>query len=191
MAFGDNQVDGYTDGEEPLVFHYRKGEFRKYESEKYKNIATGKDTPARGLFRVLVATKGNRMLFITMMMCFVLMLVMSIFSAKSNVDTVGGVTCELTSFSFQDNVYTSLKMKKSRKEDKFASGYRNLFITFSLLDSEGNTVAVYESEYAFDMGSPEEQFVRATFNDYEAHSSCCTVNCGDDTMTIKTSIEQR
>ncbi|MCR5764125.1 MAG: hypothetical protein K6G00_12165 [Treponema sp.] len=190
MAFGDNQIDGYTEGEEPLVFHYKKGEFRKYESEKYRNIATGVDAPARGFFKVLVASKGNRILFITMMMCFVLMLVMSIFSAKSNVDTVGGVTCELTAFSFQDKVYASLKLKKFRNE-KVSEGYRNLNIEFFLIDADGNTVAKYETGWSFDMGNKEEEFVRATFTDYEAYSASCAVSCNDDSRIIKSSIERR
>ena len=190
MAFGDNQIDGYTEGEEPLVFHYKKGDFRKYEAEKYRNIATGKDAPARGMFKVLVASKGNRILFITMMMCFVLMLVMSIFSAKSNVDTVGGVTCELTAFAFQDNVYTSLKMKKFRNENA-TEGFRNLSVVFSLLDTDGNTVAEYATAYSFDMSQKEEVFVRATFTDYEAYSASCVVTCGDDSRVIKCSVEHR
>ena len=190
MAFGDNQLDGYTEGEEPLVFHYKRGDFRKYESEQCRNIATGVDAPARGFFKVLVASKGNRILFITMMMCFVLMLVMSIFSAKSNVDTIGGVTCELTAFSFQDNVYASLKMKKFRTEQA-SDGYRNLEIAFSLLDADGNTVAEYETIYSFDMANKEEQFVRSTFTDYEAHSARCVVTCGNDSRTIKSSVEHR
>ena len=191
MAFGDNQVDGYTEGEEPLVFYYKKGEFRKHESEKLRNIATGLDSPARGFFKVLVATKGNRILFITMMMCFILMLVMSIFSAKSNVDTVGDVTCELTAFSFQDSIYTSLKLKKSRNAPKDVSGYRCLSISFFLTDADGNIAARYDTDYSFDMENSSEQFVRATFNDYDAYSASCTVSCGEDSRIIKSSIELR
>ena len=190
MAFGDNQIDGYTEGEEPLVFHYQKGDFLKYEPEKYRNIATGEDAPARGFFKVLVASKGNRMLFITMMMCFVLMLVMSIFSARSNVDTVGGVTCELMAFSFQDNVYASLKMKKFRNEQS-SDGYRNLSVAFSLFDEGGNIVAEYETVCSFDMASKEEQFIRTTFTDYEARSASCIITCNDDSRTIKCSVEHR
>ena len=64
MAFGDNQIDGYTEGEEPLVFHYKKGDFRKYEAEKYRNIATGQDAPARGMIKdVFCSHAGNEHFF--------------------------------------------------------------------------------------------------------------------------------
>ena len=110
--------------------------------------------------------------------------------SKSNVVTISGITCELTAFSFQNNVYASFKMKKIRNKQS-SDGYRNLKISFSLLDMDGNSVAEYETIYSFDMANKEEQFVRSTFTDYEAYSARCAVTCGNDSRTIKSSVEHR
>ena len=63
MDILENETDGYPADEENIVFHYKRGSFRDRENEIYRNLATGKTKTSKGLFRTLVATKGNRMMF--------------------------------------------------------------------------------------------------------------------------------
>ena len=64
MAFGDDMVDGYPDGEEPLVYHYQKDSFRRHESKQYADLASGQSLPKRGFFKVLVGTRSNRFMLV-------------------------------------------------------------------------------------------------------------------------------
>lgn len=138
MAFGEDMIDGYPDGEEPLVFHHKNGEFRNQELKQYRDMATGKNQPKRGLFRVLVNTKMNRMIFIAMMMCFGLIFALSLLMDKSNEATVNGVYLNLSAFTFDDQVYvtTSGKLSSSSKAYREKPGPRSLSLKVAAVNSQ-------------------------------------------------------
>lgn len=138
MAFGEDMIDGYPDGEEPLVFHHKNGEFRNQELKQYRDMATGKNQPKRGLFRVLVNTKMNRMIFIAMMMCFGLIFALSLLMDKSNEATVNGVYLNLSAFTFDDQVYvtTSGKLSSNSKAYREKPGPRSLSLKVAAVNSQ-------------------------------------------------------
>ena len=140
MAFGDDMIDGYPDGEEPLVFHHQNGEFRNLEVKQYRDMATGKNKPKMGLFRVLVSTKMNRMIFIAMAMCFGLVFVLNLLMNKPNEATVNGVYCNLSAISFNDTLVVTTECRISSKSKAYRrnSKPREIGISAVALNSENN-----------------------------------------------------
>ncbi len=140
MAFGDDMIDGYPDGEEPLVFHHKNGEFRNLEVKQYRDLATGKNQPKTGLFRVLVSTKMNRMIFIAMAMCFGLVFVLNLLMNKPNEATVNGVYCNLSALSINDTLYVTTECRISSKSKAYRrnSKPREVSINAVAVDSQNN-----------------------------------------------------
>ena len=179
MAFGDDMIDGYPDGEEPLIFHHKNGEFRNLEVKQYRDLATGKNHPKTGLFRVLVSTKMNRMIFIAMAMCFGLVFALNILMDKSNEATVNGVYCNLSAFSFDDTVYvtTSCKVFSSSKAYKVNPSPRTVEVKIVPVNSQNADADAMEDSII--VSEPDtEVFSRKTCGNYEIESIRATVESG-------------
>lgn len=167
QKFSVGPVDGYAEGEEPIVFHHQDGEFRKYEKKLYSDLATGQNQPKRGLFRVLVGTKMNRMIFFAMIVTFVVVMGVGIFGGKSYEDTVDGVFCSMAAFSFGDDVYVSVSMKRSgSKQFRDGVGPKNIEIKAVAVDSDGADSAVENRDFLF-TDSGEDEVCRFTFRNYD------------------------
>ncbi len=173
--------DEISDNEEELVFHYKKGSFRNREQSVYSDIATGKSGPAKGFFKVLVSTKGNKMMLFTMLMCMALFVFLSFFREKANAKTIHDVNCVLSSFSFDGSIYTSLEFKKlSKSHDNRPARFS---ILFECLDFDGNVVDKLEtfSEINLSGSSP----VHAVFSDFDIKKIRCSVSCGNDEVSLE------
>ena len=147
MAFGEDMIDGYPDGEEPLIFHHKNGEFRNLERKEYRDLATGQNQPKRGLFRVLVNTKMNRMIFIAMMMSFGLIFALSLLMDKPNETTVNGVYCNLSSYSFGEEigVTTSGKVFSKSKAYRRNPGSRTVQLKITSVNSQNEDCETAEA----------------------------------------------
>mgnify|MGYP006916079620 CR=1 FL=1 len=192
MAFGENQIDGYAEGEEPLVFYHRRGSFRENEPEHLRNLAEGKAMPKRGFLRVLVNSKGNRMIFVVMVLCFVFLGGYKIFARGANEGSVGGINCKLSAFSFQDAVYASLSLKQSaadKKKDSLPS-QQPLTVLFAAVTEDGTELARWQEDALFLKGEGGEQFVRATF-EVGAARILCVVQADEGTAELSTAVERK
>ncbi|MCR5319414.1 MAG: hypothetical protein K6E22_14435 [Treponema sp.] len=187
MAFGDDMIDGYAEGEEPLIFHHKRGEFRQLEDKKTRELAEGEGFKSKGFFGVLVGTKGNRMIFMALVVCMGLIFVLSILSGRKNEGVIDGVGCKMDSFSIEETVYVSvaLKMTKSAREKADANRPRHFFAVVNALDANGELVSSSKEEYLFSLSQENEeqkkQFLRASFTDYDIDSIECILSLSDST----------
>lgn len=195
---GFSSVDGYAEGEEPLHFYYKKGEFRQYyDNDKMplRDLAEGKGLPKRGLFRVLVSTKSNRAIFTGMIMCFVLVLALNFLRGSANEGTVGGMYCELTAFSFQEQLFASVEIRPSyltKKHHRSGPYEQKLFTAaFSVTNSDGELSEKSEQDFLYDSAEGESRFLRATFGDYEAGKVTCSLSLGGETLKLSSSVQRR
>ena len=185
MAFGDDMIDGYAEGEEPLIFHHKRGEFRQLEDKKTRELAEGGGFKSKGFFGVLVGTKGNRMIFMALVVCMGLIFVLSILSGRKNEGLLDGIGCKMDAFSIEETVYVSvaLKMTKSAREKEDANRPRHFFAVVNALDANGELVSSTKEEYLFSLSNEKEgekkQFLRASFTDYDIASVECTLSLAD------------
>ena len=160
--FGEEQIDGYEDGEEPIVFHHKNGEYRKYEEKKYSDLAIGKSLPKKGLFRALVSTRGNRLMLIALIACVAFVYIYSFCTGSANENVVSGVHCSVSAFSYEDIVYVSCSLKLPKKS-KGIDKEKKLNIVFQVIDNDGDLYSEYTEQASF---TGEEIFVRKSFPDY-------------------------
>lgn len=181
MDILENETDGYPADEENIVFHYKRGSFRNRENEIYRNLATGKTKTSKGLFRTLVATKGNRMMFFALLMCTALCFIIFILSSRSGSDKIGTALCDLSAFSFEGKVYASLSVKSEEKVLVSAS--------FEAVNTDGAVCDKFSVQGEFSSG--QDGFLRALFNDYDVAVVKCTVSSSGESAELSVSVEAR
>ena len=116
MDFSQMQ-EGYPDGEENLVFRYNREERLKKAPQIVQDYYNGKALqPTKGLIRVLFATRGNRLMFLCM--CFVFAITwFTGFVNKNNSATINGVKVAINAYSFEEDVYASVKFNDNKKDE--------------------------------------------------------------------------
>ena len=192
--------EGHEDGEEPLVFHFNNAERVKNAPQIVKDYYEGKLVQKRpGLFKALVSTKSNRLIFIALMVCFALVVFNTFFGPKPNVETLKGVPMSLASFSYDGNVLVSLEFDDVEK--KFRGKYEKgipVFAKFEAVDVDNQVVSVFE-----DAGLYEEKqiFLRAKFTDFDISSVNAFVELkfdgeadgvdGSRSVVLKANVERR
>ncbi len=183
MALGDNQIDGYTEGEEPLLFHYKKGDFRRLEDKKYSDMATGQNQPKKGLIRVLLNTKGNRILFFVMVVCIALVFILNFIKNKSNVASLNHINCTLTAFSYEDSVYASLEVDPN-KNSPFNIPL-NITCTFKFYDSDGSLLYEEEKNLLAQFTSADDKslFMRSSVTDFNVVKVQADLSMNDASFT--------
>ncbi len=190
----NNAIDGYAEGEEPLHFYHQKGEFRKYyDNDKMplRDLAEGKNLPKRGLFRVLVSTKSNRAIFMGMIICMALVFVLSFLRGSANEGTVGGMYCEMTAFSFQEQLLVSVEVRPSYLTKKHHRGdYEDKTFTadFQVTDSDGQVSREISQTFLYESPEGESRFIRESFSDYDAGKVTCSLSVDGQTIKLSSSV---
>src|SRR5574344_1105585 len=180
MAVNDSQIDGYADGEKPLGFHHKTGEYRENQPQWVKDIASEEYTKKRGFFRVLVSGKGNKSIFFVLCITMAIVLLVTVFGKNPNEASVGGVSCSLKAFAFQDKVYVTLELTDPHEGGKKAvqkpqGAAKQADLKFSLYNTDNADAASSETTCSFD-GTKKN--VYQTFDDYDIVKVKCSVTCG-------------
>ncbi|WP_294430221.1 hypothetical protein [uncultured Treponema sp.] len=182
--------DEQNHSDERLVFHYNREERLKHAPEIVQDYYSGKFHPYKGgLFKSLVNTRANRLLFVTIIFAFGIILFVNYFGPQKSSGSLAGVDVKLSAFSYEDSVYASLKLDKASK--KKLAGFKDgvpVSATFSAHDKEG--VVVQEVKV---LGKYEgkELFLRTTFSDYDIISIDAVCSMLDSFSSLETQIEKR
>ena len=191
----NNSIEGYAEGEEPLHFYHQKGEYRKYyDNDKMplRDLAEGKSLPKRGLFRVLVSTKSNRAIFIGMLMCFALVLALRFLRGGANEGTVSGMYCEMTAFSFQEQLLVSVEVRPSYLTKKHHRGgdyeAKAFSASFQVTNSDGQVSESVSQDFLYESPEGESRFIRESFGDYDAGKVTCSLSVDGQTIKLSASV---
>lgn len=184
MGYGDNQIDGYTEGEEPLIFHTKKGEYQQYEKKEYRDMARGVNQPKRGFLRVLVNSRGNRILFFVMMACIALVFILTFINSKRNECSISHINCALKAFSYGDKVYASVELEPNKNTplDVPLSVQAN----FSFYDTDGTMVDSGMDSLLFEFKDPKEdsRFLRYDVTDFNLGRVECVLEVNGESSEM-------
>ena len=183
---GQNEIDGYEEGEEPLVFHHKNGEFRRYEDKKHSDLATGVTKVKPGLFKALISTKGNRFMLLTLAIVAAFTLVYSLLVRTYDSTTVKGVSCALSAFKYEDTVYASVKLTTPEKKREVIEGERNVTVTIIPITVDGAPLSKEEETVTF---NNSETYVRRMFKDFDIAKVQAEISVpGEKTVSINTKV---
>ncbi|MCQ2240592.1 hypothetical protein [Treponema sp.] len=181
-----NPIEDMDPAEENLVFHYEKGSFRKREDLYTRNMATGRVKMSPGFFKALVSTKGNKLVFFTMLICIGVTVFLGIFR-RTESDSIAGIQCTASAFSFDGKVYATLEMEKtSKKTDDLPVA---IDVLLECINDENAVADKYSETYSY-VGEGK-QFVRAVFSDYDLKKLKVVVKNGDKEKNLTAGITQR
>ena len=199
MAFGDRLTEIKDPSQNETDFENYKSEIHEERLKSAPKIVrdyyngTGiKFT--KGLFKVLVASKGNRMIFLVMIFCFAIVFIKGQLAGSGNVKVVSGYECELNAFSYDDVVYANVKVHpvaKLRKEFE-ETGKQNIelkpskvFMIFTGVTST-ETMVPFEEKIEGEI-SDKTVFFRTSSPDYDIISLNCAVNINGESkeLTVK------
>ncbi len=187
MDFDRTQETRGENEEDKMVFYYNREERLKNAPKNVQDLYNGNFKVFKpGLFRALVSTKSNRLAFFVLVLCFALVLFLAIFN-KRNEGTLNGIPLELTAFSFEENVYASLKFCAPSK--KYAgSGRENIDVYFEFLDADKNPVHKGQELFIYE---GKESFLRTTFRDYDIFYVMMRLELGEKSVELTANVEKR
>jgi hypothetical protein len=190
MDFKD-QDEGREDEGETLHYYFDHDERIKHAPKIVQEYyAGGGPRPVKGLFKNLVSTPANRMGFLSIVVFAGFMLFFSLTSEKPNRKVVSGTEMTLSAFSYDDEVYVSLKAtpltgKESRKKP---SHIGPVLVKFTAVDNQKGTAAVSEMKELYN-GS--ELAVRTKFSDYDIVKVKAEVKFDGEEKELTAAVEKR
>ena len=96
--------------EEELTFYYNREKRLERAPENVKRFYNGTaPTAPKGLFKALVHTKHSRFMLAAVGISLAVVVLTTLFGAKSNQKNINGVRLVLSAFSFDDSVYVTLR----------------------------------------------------------------------------------
>ena len=173
--------------EDKMVFYYNREERLKNAPQEVQNLYDGTFKVFKpGLFKALVSTKTNRLVFMALIICFLLVVFLGFFN-RQNENILGGVPLELTAFSFEETVYVSVKFEEPPKKYKIENPL-NFDVIIEFLDAQKNVV---EKRAELNIYNGNENFLRTTFHDYDIFYINAEVILDGKSVNLKCPVEKR
>lgn len=176
--------------DEQLVFHYSREERVKRAPKIVQDYYSGDFKAYKGgLFKSLVNTRANRLLFVTIIFAFGILWFVNYFGPQKSTGSLGGVDVALSAFSYEDSVYASLRVSESPKKRRaeFEAGFP-VSATFYAHDKEGVVVAQEKVSGKYE---GNELFLRTTFTDYDIVKISAVCSLRDSAASLECAVEQR
>lgn len=186
-VFDDEGRPEILNDEGDLVFHYKRGSFRRHEQQIYRDLATGKTAPKKGLIKVLFSTKGNKIAFFTMASCVIFFFFLGIINGGADKNSIAGMTGKLSAFSFDGKVYASVEFSNFENLGNIDS--LPMKAQFECLNAEGAVADKFETLFDFNPKLPKP--VYAVFNDYDLVYINCLLLFKDESADLKCRISNR
>lgn len=185
----DNLEETREEGgeESRLKFYYSREERISKAPQSVKDFYSGRVKAFKpGIFKALVATKGNRFMLFALIACFCVVIMLSLFDRR-NEGAIRGVPVSLSAFSFEDTVYVTLKFDAPSKR------YRNdrearFNVEIEFMDADKNTAERQVFTYIY---TGKESFLRTTFRDYDIFNVAADISLGDESMPLSCRVEKR
>ncbi len=189
MAYGDNIDEGHAEGEEKFHFYYNQEERLKTAPKIVQDYYSGDFKLNKGLFRVLVATRANRLILLSLGFCLVLVLFTSVF-ASFDKGKIENMNFSLTSFSFEEEIYVSLKISPVKKitYQKRNSGLIPVEVKFSSFDVDKQ---LSDTKIISENFNGDELYIRTKFSDYDILTVNAEISALGQNCSLKSTVQRK
>ena len=157
--------------EQPLKFYYNRENRIARAPQLVKDYYNGKLQPVRG-FRIFF-TKQNRYIFFALIFFIGATWIYTGLNRTRAGTTLAGVNFELMAFSYEEEVYVSLQMKRSSRSRETAPV--NVQAEFFAIDPNGQVGDKRQGQLVYNEG---EQYIRTKFTDYDIIRVDVILNAG-------------
>ena len=192
MAYGDGVDEGYAEGEEKLHFYYNQEERLKNAPKIVQDYYSGNFRLNKGFFRVLVATRSNRFALLVLILCLVMVLFTSLFASFEK-GKIADMNFFLSSFSFEEEIYVSLKITPAKKRGiqrkKSLSGLSvPLNVKFSSFDIDRQLIDTKTISGNF---NGDELYIRTKFSDYDILTVSAEISALEQQCSLKATVQRK
>ena len=146
--------------EKPLKFYYNREERVARAPKLVQDYYNGDMKPVRG-FRIFL-TKQNRYIFFALIFFVGAAWIYTGLNKTRAGTTLAGVNFELSAFSYEEEVYVSLRMKRSSRSRETAPV--NVKAEFFAIDPNRQVGDKRDGQLVYEEG---EQYIRTKFTDYD------------------------
>ncbi|MBQ6781744.1 MAG: hypothetical protein IJP62_11035 [Treponema sp.] len=180
--------EGHGEGENAMVFRYNRAERISRAPKIVQDYYSGKMQLGRkGLFKSLVATKANRFLFFSVILCAGAVMLMWYFGPSKSDDVISAVPAKLTAFSFEDTVYVSLELSAPTKN--YSQGnVVPVSADVQFFNVDGQMV---QSERISTKYAGTQQFLRTTFADYDIIEVRAVLRIAEEEKELSVKVQHR
>ena len=161
----DNEAD------KPLKFYYNREERIKKAPPLVQEYYNGGLKPVRG-FRIFF-TKQNRYIFFALIFFVGATWIYTGLNKTRAGTTLSGINFELTAFSYEEEVYVSLKMKRSSRSKDVAPV--PVTADIFMIDPNNQVGEKRTEQLVYEEG---EQYIRTKFTDYDIIRVDIILNAG-------------
>ena len=160
-----------NENEKPLVFRYNREERIAHAPKIVQDYYNGNLKPVRG-FRIFL-TKQNRYIFFALIFFVGATWIYTGLNKTRAGTTLAGINFELTAFSYEEEVYVSLQMKRSSRSRDTAPVA--VEADFFAIDPNRQVGDKRTGQLVYDEG---EKYIRTKFTDYDIIRVDVILNAG-------------
>ena len=157
--------------EKPLKFYYNREERIAKAPPLVQEYYNGGLKPVRG-FRIFF-TKQNRYIFFALIFFFFSSWIYTGLNKTRAGTTIAGINCELTAFSYEEEVYVSIQLKRSSKSRDTAPVAFD--VEYFAIDPNNQVGEKKSGHLVYEEG---EQYLRTKFTDYDIIRVDVIMNAG-------------
>lgn len=172
-----------NESDKKLKFYYNREERLAKAPQPVKDYYDGKMKPVRG-FRIFF-TKQNRYIFFALIFFVGAAWIYTGLNKTRAGATISEINCELTAFSYEEEVYVSLKMNRSKRAKKSAPVPFN--VTFFAIDPNNQIGDKKADSIIYSDG---EQYLRTKFTDYDIIRIDVIVEAGDEEKELSALVKR-
>ena len=174
---------------ENLVFYYNRAHRLEKAPQIVKDYYSGKfGAKQPGIFKSLVANKGNRFMLFSLAICVAVVIFTSVLN-KSNQAVLKSIPVSLEAFSFSETVYVSVifdELSAKAKQDSEIASKVNAEIFCVNSDNQICDSKIFDELYRGD-----KIYMRTTFPDYDIISVKAKIQIADESKELSVSVKKR
>ena len=180
--------EGHTEGDDAMIFRYNREERLAHAPKIVQDYYAGKmQIGSRGIFKSLVATRGNRFMLFSVIICAAAMMFMWYFGPSKSEDVLNHVPVQLSAFSFDDTVYVTLTFSEPGKKYEEGSQFP-VEVTFNFNNVDGQLAheEIITTKYA-----GKKELVRTTFKDYDIIEVTAVLKTGEQEKVLSHKVQKQ
>jgi len=152
--------EGFADGEENKFHYYYNREERLARApQSVRDYYEGKMKPVRGI-KIFIANRSNRFILFALVIFVAFAWIYTAINRTRSYASTGSISYDLQTFSFEEEVYISLKIS-SKKELKKPE---NIAGVIYLIDNDNQIAQEENINLVFEKG---EDYIKTKFHDYD------------------------
>ena len=175
--------EGHAEGEEKLVFRYNREERLRNAPQIVRDAYEGKMNPVRG-FKILWVNKSNRYILLSLIIFVGFVWVFTTISSTKSYAKINNIAFEISAFSFQDEVYVTLKVNDKSADEKSAPVKVETEIFF--INNDNQIIEKKELSLVYGSG---EQTLATKARDYDIIRVDAIINAADKEKEVSVAVK--